>query len=65
MSKTVFQNGISWKAVNSKWDGIRTAMREFDPTALADLTEAELDDLTQDTRVIREPPQAGGHRPQR
>lgn len=53
MSKAVFQTGISWKVVNNKWDDIRTAMREFDPEALAHLTPTELDDLTQDTRVIR------------
>lgn len=53
MSKAVFQTGISWKVVESKWSGIREAMREFDPAALADLTEAELDELTNDTRVIR------------
>lgn len=53
MSKSVFQTGISWKVVNSKWPGIREAFHGFDPAALVSLTEAELDQLTNDRRVIR------------
>ena len=53
MSKSVFQTGISWKVVETKWPGIRDAMREFDPEALSELTPTDLDELTQDTRVIR------------
>ncbi len=53
MSKAVFQTGISWKVVENKWDGICAAMHAFDPESLADLTMTELDDLTQDTRGIR------------
>ena len=53
MSKSAFQSGISWKVVESKWPGIKEAFQGFDATAVADLTEPELDDLTNDTRVIR------------
>lgn len=53
MSKAVFQTGISWKVVDNKWPGIKEAMRDFDATAVASLTETELADLAQDTRVIR------------
>ncbi len=53
MSKAVFQAGISWKVVESKWPGLREAFRGFDPEALVALTESELDDLSQDTRGIR------------
>ena len=53
MSKSAFQSGISWKVVESKWPGIKEAFRGFDATAVADLTEPELDELTNDTRVIR------------
>ena len=53
MSKTVFQTGISWKVVETKWPGIRDALRGFDPEAISDLTPTDLDELTKDTRVIR------------
>ena len=53
MSKAVFQTGISWKVVDSKWPGIREAFRGFDPGAIADFTPSDLDELTQDKRVIR------------
>ncbi len=53
LSKSVFQAGISWRVVESKWPKLKEAMRNFDVVALADLTEPELDDLTNDTRVIR------------
>ncbi len=53
MSKAVFQAGISWRVVESKWPGIREAFRGFDAAAVADFAEPELDELTNDTRVIR------------
>ena len=53
MSKAVFQSGISWKVVESKWPGLREAFRGFDPETLVALTESELDELCQDTRGIR------------
>ena len=53
MSKSVFQSGISWRVVDSKWPGVREAMREFDPQTIATLGEPELDELAQDSRMIR------------
>jgi len=53
MSKAVFQSGISWKVVESKWPGTREAFKNFDAEAVAAFTEADLDALTNDTRVIR------------
>ena len=53
MSKAVFQSGISWKVVNSKWADIREALRGFDPVAVANITPMDLDELTADKRVIR------------
>ncbi len=53
MSKAIFQTGISWKVVESKWPGIREAFRGFDAETVANLTEPELDELTGDKRVIR------------
>ena len=53
MSKAVFQSGISWKVVESKWPGTREAFKNFDAEAVAAFTEVDLDALTNDTRVIR------------
>ena len=53
MSKSTFQSGMSWRVIESKWPGIREAFRDFDAEAVASLTEADVDTLTQDKRVIR------------
>ena len=53
MSKSVFQTGISWRVVNSKWPDIREAFRDFDVEAVAVLGDDDIEALTQDKRVIR------------
>ena len=53
MSRSVFQTGISWRVVDSKWPGIHEAFKGFDAETVAGFTEPDLDALTQDTRVIR------------
>lgn len=53
MTKVVFQSGMSWKVVESKWATIQEAFHDFDIDIVANLGEKELDALTTDTRVIR------------
>lgn len=53
MSKSVFQSGISWKVVNSKWPDIREAFDGFDTAKVASFTEKRISELANDTRVIR------------
>ncbi|MDX1437767.1 MAG: DNA-3-methyladenine glycosylase I, partial [Anaerolineales bacterium] len=53
MSKAVFQSGISWKVVESKWPGTREAFRNFDVRKVAAMNEKDIEDLSNDTRVIR------------
>ena len=53
MSKSVFQTGISWRVVESKWPGIKEAFRGFDPVAVSKLTGEEMEEMAQDTRIIR------------
>ena len=53
MSHAVFQSGMSWRVVNAKWPSIREAFGGFDPEAVAAFGEREIDELVQDTRVIR------------
>jgi 3-methyladenine DNA glycosylase Tag len=53
MSRPVFQTGMSWRVVDSKWPGIREAFKAFDVDKVARMGEREIDKLVQDTRVIR------------
>ena len=53
MSKAVFQSGMSWRVVESKWSTIREAFRGFDAEAVAGLGVREIDELAHDSRVIR------------
>jgi 3-methyladenine DNA glycosylase Tag len=53
MSKAVFQTGISWRVVDSKWPGIKEAFQGFDPVAISHFTQRNIDALVADTRVIR------------
>ena len=53
MSKAVFQSGMSWKVVEAKWDSTREAFYDFDVAKVAAFDEKDLDELTKDTRVIR------------
>ena len=53
MSKAVFQTGISWRVVESKWAGTREVFRDFDPSTLVELTPDDVDAMAIDTRIIR------------
>ncbi len=53
MSKSVFQTGISWRVVESKWPDIRSAFHDFHVHTVAGLSAPQVDELTQDKRVIR------------
>ena len=53
MSKAIFQTGMSWRVVESKWAGTCEAFRGFDVETVASMDQADIDDLKQDTRIIR------------
>ena len=53
MSKAIFQSGMSWRVVEAKWPGILEAFHGFDVQEIAGWSEPEIDELVQDTRVIR------------
>ena len=53
MSKAVFQSGMSWKVVETKWPSTREAFHDFLVREVADLTPFDVDELAKDTRVIR------------
>jgi DNA-3-methyladenine glycosylase I len=53
MSKSVYQSGMSWKVIENKWPGIREAFLDFDIHQVANFHEKDIEDLTKDTRVVR------------
>ena len=53
MSKVVFQSGMSYKIVESKWLGTREAFHDFNADRVERITPSEIDQLTEDIRVIR------------
>jgi 3-methyladenine DNA glycosylase Tag len=53
LTKAVFQSGISWRVIESKWDGFREAFEGFDPKKIAGFTPNDVDRLAQDTRIVR------------
>ena len=53
MSKSVFQSGMSWKVIESKWPETREAFHGFDIDTVANFHEKDIEDLTKDTRVVR------------
>jgi 3-methyladenine DNA glycosylase Tag len=52
LSRSVFEAGI-WQVVQDKWDGIREAFHDFDPSRVAAMTPAEIAATENDPRVIR------------
>tara|TARA_B100001146_G_scaffold174087_1_gene155147 strand:+ start:163 stop:501 length:339 start_codon:yes stop_codon:yes gene_type:complete len=51
--KSVLQNGMSWKVVESKWATVREAFHDFQIGAIAAMDESAVDALADDNRVIR------------
>ena len=53
MTKAVFQSGMSWKVVESKWEGFREVFAGFDPVTVATFSPDDVDRMATDTRIIR------------
>jgi 3-methyladenine DNA glycosylase Tag len=53
LARVVFSTGISWRVVDAKWPGIREAYEGFDSAEVAGMSDAGIDRLMGDTRVIR------------
>jgi 3-methyladenine DNA glycosylase Tag len=53
MTKAAFQAGISWRVIDAKWSGFQEAFHGFDPDKVAQLTPADVDQLVEDTRIVR------------
>ena len=53
MTKAVFQAGVSWALVDSKWSGFRRAFEDFDPIKVSSFTDLDVSRLVQDTSILR------------
>lgn len=47
------QAGLSWRTILQRRDGYRAAFMDFDPVAVGQFTDADVERLMQDTRIIR------------
>lgn len=53
LTKAVFESGMSWAIIEAKWPGFQQAFAAFDPETIATMTPDDIDNLTNDTRIIR------------
>ncbi|MDE2786356.1 MAG: DNA-3-methyladenine glycosylase I [Chloroflexota bacterium] len=53
MTKAVFQSGMSWKVVNTKWPGFQAGFQGFDVAVVAAMDESAIDTLAADPAIIR------------
>jgi 3-methyladenine DNA glycosylase Tag len=56
MARAIFQAGFNWKVIASKWPEFEEAFDGFDISACAYLLPEDHDALTQDKRIVRNPP---------
>ncbi|GGE10844.1 DNA-3-methyladenine glycosylase I [Gemmobacter megaterium] len=56
MARGIFQAGISWKVVETKWPGIEEAFHGFDVGRVSMMDDLWFDALVADPRVIRSAP---------
>jgi len=53
MSRAIFQAGVSWKLIESKWDAYLRLFEGFDPVLVAAFGEADIDRIMADGGVMR------------
>ncbi len=53
MTQRVFCAGFNWQVIEKKWDGFEEAFHGFDVDRCAMMNDDWLDELVQDTRIVR------------
>jgi DNA-3-methyladenine glycosylase I len=53
VSRAVFQAGLSWKLIESKWDAYLRLFEGFDPTLVAAYGEGDVERIMDDGGVVR------------
>lgn len=56
MCRVIFMAGLNWRTLDNKWPGIKKAFDNFDIDKVAAYQEPEIDDLMNNTDVIRNLP---------
>jgi 3-methyladenine DNA glycosylase Tag len=54
-SMRIFQAGFNWKVVENKWDGFEKAFWNFDPKRCAQIDMDDMERLTSDKGIVRNP----------
>lgn len=54
-SKRIFQAGFNWSVVENKWDGFETAFWNFDPGKCSEIDMDDMERLTADKAIVRNP----------
>jgi len=54
-TKRVFQSGFNWSVVENKWDGFEAAFWNFDPAKCALIDMDDMERLTSDKNIVRNP----------
>lgn len=53
MTQRIFCAGFNWQVIEKKWDGFEAAFHGFDVDRCAMINDDWLDELVQDTRIVR------------
>jgi 3-methyladenine DNA glycosylase Tag len=53
MAKAIFSAGFKWYIIKAKWPGFVEAFEGFDPETVASYDILRIDELAQDTRIVR------------
>lgn len=53
MTRVVFQAGLNWKVITTKWLDFQDAFANFDPEKVAQFTEADIQRLMTNKAIVR------------
>jgi 3-methyladenine DNA glycosylase Tag len=53
LTRSVFEGGLSWQAVDAKWPGFRRAFSNFSVADVADYLPDDVDRLMSDPEIVR------------
>jgi 3-methyladenine DNA glycosylase Tag len=53
MTRCIFRAGFVWRVIDNKWPGFEAAFANFHPLAVAHFSDERLEELGQDTSIVR------------
>ena len=53
MARCIFRAGFVWKVIDNKWPQFEEVFAAFNPLAVAHFSDEKLEELAQDTRIVR------------